>query len=143
MGERKTVVPEVIVTAVEPPTLQNGDDSDDDPPSAPQRPTPRFIPKDLPKHPVPRQPIPMAGSTSPDSAQQLDPITARTLFKFVRGESPCLWYKFKRFESLSLLNLYHLQDELVGLDQAIGRQSGEVTPKQTARLHTLLKEYHS
>ncbi|KAK3297416.1 uncharacterized protein B0H64DRAFT_440882 [Chaetomium fimeti] len=83
----------------------------------------------------------MAGSTSPDLAQQLDPITARTLFKFVRGESPCLWYKFKRFESLSLLNLYHLQDELVGLDQAIGRRGGEVTPKQTAQLRTLLKEY--
>lgn len=59
----------------------------------------------------------------------------------VRGESPCLWYKFKRFESLSLLNLYHLQDQLVGLDQAIGRQSGEVSPKQTAQLRTLLNEY--
>ncbi|KAK0732062.1 hypothetical protein B0H67DRAFT_679564 [Lasiosphaeris hirsuta] len=114
MGERKTVVPEVMVTAVEPPTPQNGNDSDDDPLSAPQRPTPRFVPKDLPKHQVPRQLIPMAGSTSPDSAQQLDPITARTLFKF---------------------------DELVGLDQAIGRQSGEVAPKQTTQLRTLLKEY--
>jgi hypothetical protein len=45
--------------------------------------------------------------------------TAQRLFGLARGECPELWYKFKRFETLSLLNLYHYQHELIELESKI------------------------
>jgi hypothetical protein len=35
------------------------------------------------------------------------------------GSYPEVWYQFKRFETLGLLNLYHYQDQLVNLEQQI------------------------
>ena len=120
----------------------NDNDSDDDGRPAPQRPLSILVPS-LQAEPEnvgqPRN----SGLVKPssDSIETIDTIMARSLFGFVRGESPCLWYKFKRFESLSLLNLYHLQDELVTLDEKIGKGSGEVTRGQVLELRGLLKEY--
>jgi len=78
---------------------------------------------------------------SSDFNETVDTLLARSLFGFARGESPCLWYKFKRFESLSLLNLYHLQDELVTEDEKISKSGGDVTREQILKLRSLLKEY--
>jgi hypothetical protein len=46
------------------------------------------------------------------------------LFDFSRGLHPEVWYKFKRFETLSLLNLYNYQDKLVKLDKQINEAGG-------------------
>lgn len=41
------------------------------------------------------------------------------LYDFARGLYPEAWYMFKRFETLSLFNIYHYQHDLVQLNQKI------------------------
>jgi hypothetical protein len=63
------------------------------------------------------------------------------LFDFSRGLYPEVWYKFKRFETLSLLNLYNYQDKLVQLDEQINKAGGELSTGDASRLAALLREY--
>jgi hypothetical protein len=63
------------------------------------------------------------------------------LFDFSRGLHPEVWYKFKRFETLSLLNLYNYQDKLVILDKKISMAGGDLPGKDSAELSRLLREY--
>lgn len=46
-------------------------------------------------------------------------IQDETMIDCCLGAHPKVWYKFKRFEYLSLLNLYYYQHELVSLDAEI------------------------
>jgi hypothetical protein len=63
------------------------------------------------------------------------------LFDFSRGFHPEVWYKFKRFETLSLLNLYNYQDKLVILDKKINEKEGDLSEEDSATLAKLLREY--
>ena len=73
------------------------------------------------------------------------------LYDFSRGAYPCLWYKFKRFEGLSLFNLYLLQDELVQMEKTLRMRYGVPSrsgstkmnpkPSELEKLNGLLKEY--
>jgi len=63
------------------------------------------------------------------------------LFDFSRGLYPEVWYKFKRFETLSLLNLYNYQHELVQLDKKINDAKGGMNDNDVANLRRLLQEY--
>ena len=58
-----------------------------------------------------------------------------------RGRYPELWYKFKRFESPALLNLYLYQDELVQLQQDSDRKDGSMLIEQRTSLRALIKDY--
>ena len=61
------------------------------------------------------------------------------------GAIPQAWYKFKRFERLSLWNLYHFQHDLVTFQEKLGAKLGEKPREMTAHdrqyMRDLLKEY--
>jgi hypothetical protein len=72
------------------------------------------------------------------------------LYDCSRGEHAAIWYKFKRFETLALLNLYHYQHELVKLEDEITHQHdtsemmvqpGVMTNNERRKLRELLQEY--
>lgn len=63
------------------------------------------------------------------------------LFDFSRGLHSEVWYKFKRFETLSLLNLYHYQDKLVKLDKKIKKARGDLDDGDVTDLANFLREY--
>lgn len=65
----------------------------------------------------------------------------QVMWDFVRGLYPDMWYKFKRFESLSLLNLYHYQDKLIQLEKKISEARGEMVEDDITNLANLLREY--
>ncbi|KIW32822.1 uncharacterized protein PV07_04340 [Cladophialophora immunda] len=78
---------------------------------------------------------------------QRDAGTSQDLFKCSRGEYPELWYKFKRFETLNLLNLYHYQHELIQLESKIYRPEntdlpGSVDGNMVTEMRRLLREYY-
>lgn len=64
-----------------------------------------------------------------------------TLFNIASGKFEDVWCKFKRFDHLSLLNLYHYQDRLVQLDSKIHGDGGNITKNQVEELARLLREY--
>lgn len=72
-----------------------------------------------------------------------DATRGQKLFDCARGVYESAWYKFRRFETLGLLNLYHYQDQLVRLEKDITRRRGEMAPKEVAELAILLREYCS
>ena len=86
-------------------------------------------------------------STEGPSVSLLSPLpthTQQALLECSRGAHPKLWYKFKRFETMSLLNLYHYQHELIELEQKITKRAiipGIMEPGDRERLRKLLKEY--
>jgi hypothetical protein len=59
----------------------------------------------------------------------------------MRGEYPGFRYQFKRFESLSLLNLYHYQQELVDLESQLVKSGGVISAKERTKMRHLIKEY--
>lgn len=61
--------------------------------------------------------------------------------EFAYGAHPELWYKFKRFETLGLHNLYLLQDELVRFQRDVDYRAGHMTIADSQKLRGLLKEY--
>jgi hypothetical protein len=63
------------------------------------------------------------------------------MWDFSHGEKPELWYKFKRFETLGLHNLYLLQDQLVRFQRDLDWRGGEMTKKDSSTLRNLIKEY--
>jgi hypothetical protein len=69
------------------------------------------------------------------------------LYDCASGTYPEVWYKFKRFETLSLLNLYHFQHELVNLEKKIiGDSFNKISgvfedSKDRDLLRTLLNDY--
>jgi hypothetical protein len=71
---------------------------------------------------------------------QLSDSQQKTLYKCTQGEFPELWYKFKRFESLNLLNLYHYQHDLVKFQSSL-RLTGVMDIKERQLLRYLMKEY--
>jgi hypothetical protein len=83
-----------------------------------------------------------------------DEDAQRVLFECSKGTHKPLWYKFKRFESLALLNLYHYQHELTLLEADISnfrpadsaeadeRGPGVMTGEQIHKMRRLLKEYY-
>lgn len=84
---------------------------------------------------------------SPDAICDL-PSTAqqKTLFKCSQGEFQDVWYIFKRFESLALLNLHHYQHELAELEKDVINDNEEPggcfrDSSQRKRLRKLLKDY--
>jgi len=82
-------------------------------------------------------------SLSHDATEEiLDPTKSRILYECARGEIPGIRNKFKRFETLSLLSLYHYQDELVRLEVEISSQKGFTTQTQLTKCRDLLKDYH-
>jgi hypothetical protein len=68
----------------------------------------------------------------------------QALYNCSIGEYPCLWYKFRRFESLSLFNLYLLQDRIVQFENRV-RHSAErpfrMSDDEISKQNELLKEY--
>jgi hypothetical protein len=52
-----------------------------------------------------------------------------------------IWYQFKRFETLCLLNLYHYQHELVKLQEKIDNAKGDLEEEDIQNLRRLLREY--
>ncbi|MCJ1394151.1 hypothetical protein MMC18_007029 [Xylographa bjoerkii] len=85
------------------------------------------------------QPAPQPSATT-TSASTVE--SSVSFWEVSRGAKPELWYKFKRFESLALLNLYLYQDELVSLQRDIDYKNGEMLIEQRTRLRTLTKEYY-
>jgi hypothetical protein len=65
----------------------------------------------------------------------------QAMWDCARGLYPQVWYKFKRFETLSLLNLYHYQDKLVQLDKKISEARGDMKDEDITNLARLLREY--
>lgn len=69
------------------------------------------------------------------------------LSKCACGSYPEVWYQFKRFETLGLLNLYHLQDQVVGLEKRIIGNGSDKTagiladPGDRDTLRNILKDY--
>jgi hypothetical protein len=81
---------------------------------------------------------PAVDSFTPNMHQQ------HSLFECARGTYPEVWYKFKRFETLSLFNLYHYQHELIELEKKITKKDvavGRADPDDRELLKRLLKEY--
>ena len=81
---------------------------------------------------------PAVDSLTPNMNQQ------HSLFEIARGTYPEVWYKFKRFETLSLFNLYHYQHELIELEKRITKKDvavGRMDPDDRELLKRLLKEY--
>ena len=66
---------------------------------------------------------------------------AHELWEASLGQEPELWYKFKRFESLALFNLFLYQDQLVELQGDIDEAEGRLNADQRTKLRLLLKEY--
>lgn len=65
----------------------------------------------------------------------------QALFHCSRGEHKELWYKFKRFETLSLLNLYYYQHELISLESKIWSTSGVMSSSDVSKMRSLLNKY--
>lgn len=63
------------------------------------------------------------------------------LFYCARGLYSPAWYKFRRFETLSLLNLYHHQDKLVQIEKRIETNRGQMTADEVDELGKTLQEY--
>ncbi|KAF4609825.1 hypothetical protein G7Y89_g15798 [Cudoniella acicularis] len=63
------------------------------------------------------------------------------LYDCARGLHPLVWYQFKRFETLSLFNLYNYQHELVMLQKKIDEAKGEAEHADVLELRKLLREY--
>ncbi|GAB1318642.1 hypothetical protein MFIFM68171_08852 [Madurella fahalii] len=68
--------------------------------------------------------------------------TEKKLFDCARGVYDAPWYKFRRFETLGLLNLYHYQDRLVRFEKDITGRQGQMDAERVAELATLLREYY-
>jgi hypothetical protein len=77
---------------------------------------------------------------APTSSQHASRV--RQLYKCSRGEYPALWYQFKRFETLGLLDLYLYQDALVQLQSKIDKASGACSDSDIENLHILLHKYY-
>jgi hypothetical protein len=77
---------------------------------------------------------------APKSSQHASRV--RQLYKCSRGEYPALWYQFKRFETLGLLDLYLYQDALVQLQSTIDEAGGACSDSDIESLHTLLHKYY-
>jgi hypothetical protein len=92
---------------------------------------------------------PYFGESSGPISPAVDSLTPNTnqqhsLFECARGTYPEVWYKFKRFETLSLFNLYHYQHELIELEKKITKKdvaAGRMDPEDRELLKRLLKEY--
>jgi hypothetical protein len=63
------------------------------------------------------------------------------LFHISRGSPKETWFKFKRFDYLSLLNLCHYQDRLVQLEREIYECQGDIIPDKVKALADMLREY--
>ncbi|KXX73044.1 hypothetical protein MMYC01_210089 [Madurella mycetomatis] len=68
--------------------------------------------------------------------------TEKKLLDCARGVYDAPWYKFRRFETLGLLNLYHYQDRLVRFEKDITGRRGHMDAEDAAELSTLLREYY-
>ncbi|KAL9097335.1 MAG: hypothetical protein Q9165_000762 [Trypethelium subeluteriae] len=77
-----------------------------------------------------------------DFLQKISWDNQKTLQQCAFGHYPEIWYKFKRFETLSLLNLYHYQQELVGLEKSIMRNKGVMSRDERNCLRIVLKDYY-
>lgn len=79
--------------------------------------------------------------------QRLENSEHEVMVNCCLGAYPEVWYKFKRFECLSLLNLYYYQHELVSLDEEIfgtPNATHEWKPLDSTELlnlRTVIKEY--
>jgi hypothetical protein len=73
--------------------------------------------------------------------KQLPNEGQRELYNCARGEYDEVWYKFKRFETLNLLNLYHYQHQLVTLEEKIYENRGVMTSADMELLRLLMKDY--
>ncbi|KAK0635832.1 hypothetical protein B0T17DRAFT_517386 [Bombardia bombarda] len=75
---------------------------------------------------------------------QLDAGTTveERLFQMAQGMYEPAWYKFKRFDSLQLLNLYHYQHKLVVFDEKISQNQGKMSEEEITTMAALLKEYY-
>ena len=76
-----------------------------------------------------------------DLLQKISSDQQTTLRQCAFGQYPEIWYKFKRFETLSLLNLYHYQQELVELEKSILRNKGVMSRDERNCLRVVLKDY--
>jgi len=63
------------------------------------------------------------------------------LLNFSKGQYSQLSYKFKRFETLTLLNLYNYQHKLVELDKKVNEAGGRMDEQDPNELSRLLREY--
>jgi hypothetical protein len=80
-------------------------------------------------------------STIYDFLKPTSPESQKTLRQCAFGHYPEKWYKFKRFESLSLLNLYHYQQELVEFEKCISQRKGVMTRDERNCLRIMMKDY--
>ncbi|KAH8880917.1 hypothetical protein GQ53DRAFT_754737 [Thozetella sp. PMI_491] len=67
---------------------------------------------------------------------------AQKLFYCARGLYDDAWYKFRRFETLSLLNLYHYQDKLVQIENTVTMSEGNLAPEEVEVLGKTLRQYY-
>jgi hypothetical protein len=76
-----------------------------------------------------------------ESSEDAEIDLSSKMWDFSHGEKPELWYKFKRFETLGLHNLYLLQDQLVRFQRDLDWRGGKMTKKDSSTLGNLIKEY--
>jgi hypothetical protein len=78
-----------------------------------------------------------------DCLEEIPAEKQETLRRYAFGHHPEIWYKFKRFETLALINLYHYQHELVQMEKAILLKKGVMNRDERNCLRILLKDYCS
>ncbi|KAF7522413.1 hypothetical protein G7054_g12159 [Neopestalotiopsis clavispora] len=67
------------------------------------------------------------------------------LYECAAGHHHCLWYKFRRFEHLSLFNLYDLQDRIIQFENEVEAhyiRGDSLSRNDISKQNDLLKEYH-
>lgn len=76
-----------------------------------------------------------------DFLKEISPEQQETLHRYAFGHHPEIWYKFKRFETLALINLYHHQHDLIQLEKTILQKKGVMTRDERNCLRVVLKDY--
>ena len=76
-----------------------------------------------------------------DFLKEISPEQQETLHRYAFGHHPEIWYKFKRFETLALINLYHHQHDLIQLEKTILQKKGVMTRDERNCLRVILKDY--
>ena len=106
---------------------------------------------EMKSHPIAHQPQPKFGSKNScciecsrrDLMKDISEKDQEILRLCAIGQHPELWYKFKRFETLSLLNLYNYQHELVQLEKRIMAKRGVMNTEERHLLSVMLKDYRT
>lgn len=117
-------------------------------PSASEPKTPKDEPQSAPVPKIKVATAPEDDSDLPyysiyDALKEISVEKQETLHRYAFGHHPEIWYKFKRFETLALINLYHYQHELIEMEKTIMLKKGVMTRDERNCLRVVMKDYCS